>query len=112
MVRDNPAAGSVRDMSRGYACRSARDDRMGIVGRAFDDRMGIVGRQSGASDDRMGIVGRVGVARGMAVSEALNVGPRDVVPLVALVALMVAPAVTLVTERPAPPWSDEHLLAL
>lgn len=54
----------------------------------------------------------VGVARGMAVSEALNVGPRDVVPLVALIALMVVPAVTLVTERPVPPWSDEDLLEL
>lgn len=54
----------------------------------------------------------VGVAPALAVSTDLIRGPRDVVLLVALVALMVAPAVTLVTERPAPPWSDEHLLEL
>ncbi len=54
----------------------------------------------------------IGVARVLVAADHVRVGPRDLVLLAALIALLVAPALTLVTERPAPPWSDEALLGL
>ena len=54
----------------------------------------------------------IGVARALATAAHVRVGPRDAVLLAALIALMVAPAFTLVTERPVPPWGEELTLDL